>query len=88
MEKIYLKEEISDYLRSLEYERAGYDVLLKEFLEETEEDLNINSENFSILLDRYKEAYMKCRAAVEEVIGFPVTSYYIDFNKMELDYEK
>lgn len=89
MGKIYLKQEVINYLRMLEFERTGYEVLLKEFMEQSnEENLNINNENFSILMDNYKAAFMKSHAAVEEIVGFPVTSYYIDFYKRELKYDK
>lgn len=88
MKKIDLSEILVNYLRMLEYERGGYQCLLQEFMEESdEEELNLSQENFKILMDRYKEADLKCRLAVEDIVGRPVKGFFIDFEDKELQYD-
>lgn len=88
MEKIDLNDNLVNYLRMLEYERGGYQCLLQEFMEESdEEDLNLSQENFKILIDKYKEADLKCRFAIEDIVGRPVKSFFIDFGDRELQYD-
>lgn len=88
MEKLYLKGELADYLKMLEYERSGYAVLIKEFGSiSEEEDLNLDESNFKLLLDRYKEATLKVRLAIEETVGHPVNSFNIDFISGVLEYD-
>ena len=88
MERMDLKEEVCDFLRMLEFERGGYQALIKEFAEESEEEeLNLDEKNFAILLEKYKAANAKCRIAVEEIVGFPIKYYELDFYNRELRYE-
>ena len=65
MERMDLKEEVCDFLRMLEFERGGYQALIKEFAEESEEEeLNLDEKNFAILVKRgsYCGAYIKKKA--------------------------
>ena len=87
MEKLRLTEELNNFLRMLEFERGGYQTLLKEFAEEAEEEeLNLDEKNFKILLQKYQEANKKCHIAIEEIVGRPVSYYDVDFYNKELKY--
>lgn len=88
MKKIYLKEELADYLKMLEYERSGYATLIKEFgVMAEEEELNLDEANFKILLDKYKDATLKLHLAVDEVIGHPVNNFNTNFASGVLEYD-
>lgn len=88
MKKLYLKEELNDYLKMLEYERSGYATLIKEFGTMTEEEeLNLDENNFKILLDRYKDATLKLRLAVDEIVGHSVNSFNTNFASGVLEYD-
>lgn len=81
-----LNESVVFYLRCLFFEKDGYDTLLKEFLIDSKDiNLNLDENNFKLLLEKQAEANTKLFLAIEEILKIKnVKDFYIDYEKQEI----
>jgi hypothetical protein len=85
-----IDEKIINYFMSLNFEKQGYESLIKEFTIDAPEDGLILDENkYNILLTKYNEINKKIGLLILEVTGaHKINNYMINFEKKEITWDE